>query len=117
MTSPTSPYAPPSPPPMVCHSCAAHQVHNPIDRDRIAWYCPHVSGGVWALWNPTKHAWRIVQGLPQDAHRRIMNDLEARALAISASWVSPDGTELPDPAAGASPDQADAAGEETGLTS
>lgn len=107
-----SPYAPPSPPPLICPICAEHQIHTPSDKDRLSWFCPHSGGGTWALWNPTKRAWRIVQGLPQAAHRRIMRQLEEQALAMSAGWFAPDGTELP-----VSPAETDqAAGDETELT-
>ena len=66
-------------PPGLCKNCREHQLHHDGDVGHVVWYCPHRKGGTLALRGAD--AWRVVQGIPPDAYRRIAAELE-RGVAL-----------------------------------
>lgn len=68
-------------PPLVCPNCAAHQLHHPLDRDRMAFYCPHRR--VLAVRDPKRARWITWQGVDQAQYRQIVGacEVDARVLA------------------------------------
>jgi hypothetical protein len=99
--TPAPSFAPPGPPPLLCETCRRAQIHSAIDEHGLSWYCEHRQ--TWALWNPRKQAWRIIQGIPAANYRRILDQIERQAVAMSAGWYAPDGSELPADAAPPAP--------------
>ncbi len=100
MTDSTPAPIPKARPPLVCHNCAEHQLHTPIDVREISYFCPHVHGGIWATWLP-QGRWRIFTGVSVDQYRTILaiteeaarHVTEAATKALSEIPLTPDVTD------------------------
>lgn len=68
-------------PPLVCATRAAGQVHHPLDRDGVAFYCPHRQ--VLAVRDAKRGRWLTWQGLDQASYRRLVDscEIDSRVLA------------------------------------
>lgn len=69
-------------PPLLCPTCTERQVHHPLDPYGMAYYCPHVHGGVYAIRSKRGDGWLMRTGFGgPDAARAFC---EASILVLAA---------------------------------